>query len=241
MAKLTELKARDTGEVLYPKTVTTNVYTEDGQRLNDKLDQKADIEDLSNVLAEQVIDPPLLDEINLLTREEIKKDLFIDQWDNAWTVNNVVYGKYDPENAPDTEHVFRGNDIWMTYNEAITVMREYSGSSFLSESRYCNCISKTLPPITTSNGNFAYTPDNAFFNCANLEVICFNPTAYVPVGERMFSRCYKLRKIINGAIRGSKDVFSNLPLLEYLMVRPRISLNFSESSKLNYESILYKI
>lgn len=52
MAKITELKERNTGEVLYPKTITTNVFTESGNRLSEELENKANVDDLSNVLAE---------------------------------------------------------------------------------------------------------------------------------------------------------------------------------------------
>lgn len=53
--------------------------------------------------------------------DKAKMRLFIDQWDAAWKVSGTVYGKYDPENAPDAEHPFMGNDVWMTYEEAILV------------------------------------------------------------------------------------------------------------------------
>lgn len=53
--------------------------------------------------------------------DKAKKRLFIDQWDAAWKVSGTVYGKYDPEHAPDAEHPFMGNEIWMTYEEAILV------------------------------------------------------------------------------------------------------------------------
>ncbi len=53
--------------------------------------------------------------------DKAKMRLFIDQWNAAWNINGTVYGKYDPENAPDAEHPFMGNDVWMTYEEAILV------------------------------------------------------------------------------------------------------------------------
>lgn len=78
---------------------------------------KANIEDLSNIFGEEVIDPPLLEEINLLTREQIKKDLFIDMWDKACG----IWGKYDYENAPDKNAPFYLNELWLTYDEAIPI------------------------------------------------------------------------------------------------------------------------
>lgn len=39
---------------------------------------------------------------------------FNDIWDSAFG----EYGKYDPANAPDAEHPYLGNGIWMSYEEA---------------------------------------------------------------------------------------------------------------------------
>ena len=80
----------------------------------DEIDSKADRSELSNVLAEEPLTPGNFPDINTYTREELKMDLFVDMWNQAWG----QYGRYDPVNAPDAEHPFMGNDIWMTYEEA---------------------------------------------------------------------------------------------------------------------------
>ncbi len=79
--------------------------------------------------------------------DKAKMRLFIDQWDAAWKVSGTVYGKYDPENAPDAEHPFMGNEIWMTYDEAILVMEYSSGFSAYQIIYLVNIPIKTLLPI----------------------------------------------------------------------------------------------
>ncbi len=83
----------------------------------------------------------------LYLTDKAKMRLFIDQWDAAWKVSGTVYGKYDPENAPDAEHPFMGNEIWMTYEEAILVMEYSSGFSAYQIISLVNIPIKTLLPI----------------------------------------------------------------------------------------------
>lgn len=83
----------------------------------------------------------------LYLTDSAKMRLFIDQWDAAWKVSGTVYGKYDPENAPDAEHPFMGNEIWMTYEEAILVMQYSSGFSAYQRIALVSIPIKTLLPI----------------------------------------------------------------------------------------------
>lgn len=47
--------------------------------------------------------------------------LFVDQWNAACG----SYGKYDPANAPDAQHPFYLNTLWLTYEEAIAIMQQH--------------------------------------------------------------------------------------------------------------------
>lgn len=85
--------------------------------------------------------------------DKAKMRLFIDQWNAAWKVSGTVYGKYDPENAPDAEHPFMGNEIWMTYDEAILVMEYSSGFSAYQNIFLVNIPIKTLLPIPLGSYN----------------------------------------------------------------------------------------
>ncbi len=83
----------------------------------------------------------------LYLTDKAKMRLFIDQWNAAWNINGTVYGKYDPEHAPDALHPFMGNEIWMTYEEAILVMEYSSGFSAYQRISLVNIPIKTLLPI----------------------------------------------------------------------------------------------
>ena len=53
--------------------------------------------------------------------DKAKMQVFIDLWDRACKYNGTVYGKYAPANAPDPEHPFYLNELWLTYEEALTI------------------------------------------------------------------------------------------------------------------------
>ena len=114
------------------------------QTVVDWLDGKqTKLDDTTDVVIESETDTT----DGLYLTDKAKMRLFIDQWDAAWKVSGTVYGKYDPENAPDAEHPFMGNEIWMTYEEAILVMEYSSGFSAYQRISLVNIPIKTLLPI----------------------------------------------------------------------------------------------
>lgn len=118
-----------------------------------ELDSKADRSELSNVFAEEPLTPENFPGIGTYTREELKMDLFIDMWNTKCI--KPEYGCYDPENAPDAEHPFYLNELWLTYEEALKVDR-YSTIAVLTEVAANNyfgggCqICRTLYPMLTA-------------------------------------------------------------------------------------------
>lgn len=76
-----------------------------------------------------------------------KLALFIDMWTAAWG----QYGKYDPDAAPDAAHPFFGNEIWMTYEEALLVLQF---GDFASAQNLFDCaahsLSESAPQIKTT-------------------------------------------------------------------------------------------
>lgn len=165
--------------------------------------------------------------------------LFVDQWNVSWG----AYGKYDPKNAPDAQHPFMGNDIWMTSAEAIIVLRESSGANYLCD--YCHAYGKarTYLPIQNSRGNWGGSSTRAFSGCANLEVVDFAGSGYVPLSADTFAGCTKLRRILNGKLHvGNSAIFANLKALEELCVdRLTIDISFAGSPLLSLESIQYMV
>lgn len=57
----------------------------------------------------------------LTLTQQAKLALFVDMWNQA--CGN--YGKYDPVNAPDAEHPYLLNDLWLTYQESMAIMLQY--------------------------------------------------------------------------------------------------------------------
>lgn len=104
------------------------------------------LEDTTDVVIESETDTT----DGLYLTDKAKMRLFIDQWDAAWNIKGTVYGKYDPEHAPDALHPFMGNDVWMTYEEAILVMEYSSGFSPYQRITLVNIPIKTLLPIPLS-------------------------------------------------------------------------------------------
>lgn len=90
MAKQTILNERGTGEVLYPHTLASLVKTSDGGNVDEGLDKA-------------------------------KRALFIDLWNNRCKYGNDehAFGGYLPDEAPDADHPFLLNKIWMTYADAV--------------------------------------------------------------------------------------------------------------------------
>lgn len=125
MAKIQELYDRASGETIYPVSTTQAVVCPSGLDLETRLttEKQAIESQLSNVYADEPLTPENFPDITVLTRQELKMDLFIDMWRAAWG----EFGDYDPVNAPDPQHPFMGNDIWMTYEEALDVyQRSYT-------------------------------------------------------------------------------------------------------------------
>ena len=83
-----------------------------------EIDSKADRSELSNALrkTEQALTPS--EQAQVKKNLGISKmELFVDMWNTACG----SYGKYAPANAPDPEHPFYLNELWLTYEEALTI------------------------------------------------------------------------------------------------------------------------
>lgn len=209
-----------------------------------EIDSKADRSELSNIIAEEPLTPENFPDIDTYTREELKKDLFIDMWNQAWKFGNTVYGKYDPENAPDAEHPFMGNKIWMTYEEAITVMQLYTARGINLNSACERTNAKTFVPFRGLGGGMSM---NCF--CANspaLEIVVLS-SVMTSVNDMYaaFSNCPRLREI-KGAIAPpyanlDRAFFMCGQLEEVRIYRLEKSIDFRDSSKLSLASLSYMV
>lgn len=209
-----------------------------------EIDSKADKSELSNIIAEEPLTPDNFPDINTYTREELKKDLFIDMWNEAWG----KYGKYDPDNAPDAQHPFMGNEIWMTYEEAVyTYTHSVQGllSSASREHVFFRTTLRTVLPIK----EVIWVQRNwkqAFNAAQKLEVVSFYPgVANVQNGTQMFSECIKLKHILPYLIMencNASEMFYNCKSLESAKIKSlKNSVSFAQSPLLSLESLRFTV
>lgn len=214
-----------------------------------------DTELTNAVLGEEVIDSQTFPEIESFTREELKKDLFIDLWNEACTIRwegySREFGKYDLINAPDKDKPYNLNDLWFTFEEALNIYN-YKITNIFSDcySLYNGSSNKTvLPFIVPGTGSINF--GNAFWNCLNLEVVKTNMTT---VGRSIntsnmlnaFRNCPKLRIIdiwfnINNK-PNTGNAFIGCGSLEYLrLLFLNNNISLAECPKLNYDSVKFMI
>ena len=109
------------------KQLSTNDYTDEekaklnalpaNDRLNELLGDKISRDELKSVLEIIRTRPPqvFIDEFNARC--------VVSSTTSAAVIKRNTFGGYDPDNAPDPEHPFLLNGLWLSYEEAIEVMR----------------------------------------------------------------------------------------------------------------------
>ena len=175
--------------------------------------------------------------------DEAKLALFIDQWNAACG----SYGKYDPANAPDAQHPFYLNTLWLTYEEAINSLIFIENTP----GQYCfynkNKIRTNISGANASSwvGN---PMDYAFFQCSKLEVaniIGFSDN--ISSARRMFSRCVKLRKVIGeiNFLQGQIDTYEFahdcVALEDIQITKLRFDLNLADCPLLSLASLQFMV
>lgn len=167
--------------------------------------------------------------------------LFIDLYNAAFKVGNTVYGKYDPENAPDPEHPFYGNTLWMTYEEAVEVViagRPYNSNDTPSF-YHSKPIRTNLPFFVTLSGFGEF----AFVN-NTVEIFRFSDNNYNRItGPYAFYICPKLHTILGRIKAEIQYVFKECPKLTNVeaTVKEGISLQLGSCPLLSLESFRYMI
>lgn len=230
---------------------TEKVKGPDGRSLEARLtsDREQMESQLSNVLAEEPLTSDNFPDINTYTREELKMDLFIDMWNSACG----QYGKYAPEDAPDAEHPFLLNGLWLTYEEALATYYTPIESHREYYAKYCQditlrtniCTYKTVYWLPVDIYNIARS-------ATNMEVIRLSTNdaggVYVSANDSAFSGAKKLRAIypfIVDAYSGLStyawlNTFRNCPMLEDVQIKNlKYSLDFRESPRLSLASLQY--
>lgn len=198
------------------------------------LDSKADRSELSNVYAEETLTPENFPEINRYTREQLKKDLFIDQWNAAWG----KYGGYDAEATDD--HPFLGNDLRMTYEEALQVYKAGQLSKSNVSQFYAYSNARTiLPPKKL----YTITPLSLTFINSSVEAVRLD--GFEP-SSNAFNSCHNLKRIIsihspNSSSSGNNAYTyagcTNLESIEDFQITNNMSFSLADSPKIDFPTI----
>lgn len=197
------------------------------------LDSKADRSELSNVYAEEPLNPENFSDMNRYTREQLKKDLFIDQWKAAWG----TYGGYDAE-ATDG-HPFLGNGLRMTYEEALEVYNAgvLTHSNVAQFYAFAN-IKTVLPPKRL------YTASTLSLTFINSNVEAVRLPGFTPTSNA-FNSCYYLKKLLaidapNSDGNNNVATYSgciNLESIEGIKVTHSYSFSLADSPKINLPTL----
>ena len=244
MAKTTTLRERGSLQPLYPKTISSQVILPDGHNLDHELSKQSNVLAVPTENRIEEIEPGIITEAlrkvpQVLTPEEqeqvkanigvSKMELFIDLWDEACG----TYGKYDPANAPDPDHPFYLNTLWLTYEEAVAVMiLPVMNPSNLYRLYHDVKTARTHMPTLSY---MSVSAGDGTFNGSSFEVI---EAGSISVGRGMFKNCNNLRRVSIYAPNNNTlipDIWSGCAKLENVefSVVYRTSFSLSDSPLLS--------
>lgn len=188
------------------------------------MEEKADRTDLSNVIGDitSFEDDGQFEAVTGFTRADLKLDLFIDLFNAA----AGAQGRYDPEHAPDKEHVFLLNGLWLTYAEAVAVYVSWHKGVYQNEALSKFAVRTNMPFRTQWNsvleryaqGNVTeevlYLPMmlignqcmQAFYGCTNLRKVYGLSHLRTNIDSTTFQGCAKLEYVGITHLRGNLDL-----------------------------------
>lgn len=203
----------------------------DKSEVDTALAQKADIEDLSNVISDEIINEDTFEDITELTRGELKKDLFIDMWNEACG----EYGVYNHETG-----FFELNGLTdITYKEALRIHR--LSKNYLGDYSFARVDARTLYPIKTNGGSYEDSYNYAFALSNSLEVVRFINIPY-RLSNSTFYFSTNLRKILGSITISNSNIFSSCTKLEEVSIYDlSVNLDLKLINKISYTSIKYMI
>lgn len=139
-------------------------------------EQKADKDELFDYYAERVVDDNNFEDISQVTREELKKDLFIDMWNSACN----TFGQYNA-----TTGYFELNGLTdITYEEALDIYRygTYPEAYYFLQCLHWIQSIEEIPQIRTTIPTFARANTRAYPNLSwlprKLTKVKFNSSDY---------------------------------------------------------------
>ena len=185
--------------------------------------------------------------------DKASKQCFIDLFNTA----AGPCGKYDPDNAPDADHPFLCNELWLTYEEAMLVYK-YRVTTHHDFYERCydphytsqtNLLRTVLSPIHTQ---YVETLDLTRFvcQCQNVEILNISTNTaqpfYIGPCDDAFKNCLSLREVHPSLIftklssYGQNAIpFRGCSSLEHLFAEFRVDAYLQDCPKLSLASVEY--
>lgn len=187
-----------------------------------------------------------------VTREQLKKDLFIDLWNAACTIDRLqitekVCGRYNVQTG-----YFELNGITdITYEEALYIYarsQRIFTTNLAGKYTYDMQLRTILPmPPNTYTADLAVNLQGAFYNCPKLEVINLGDIKVNTMFDA-FSRLGKLREIL-GVVDVSKVSLKNFAyafsndaeLREFRFKGVAGNISLKQSPLISYETLRFLV
>lgn len=169
-----------------------------------------------------------------------KLALFIDQWDSACG----TFGKYDPVNAPDAEHPFHLDELWLTYKEAIIVMS--AGSMLYGTTQQYSDVKNlriNLPPIFGSNNNNVGGQQFERF-AGEVAILAKSPNGFITLGSLPVNAITgsNLKRIATKFYKSGNINLSKCTALEDITLEGHLgNLDISGSPVISLKSLQYLV
>lgn len=216
------------------KTYVSSLYNSSPELLEtiNAISQKlSDDEDMATIL------------FNEIDKAAIKN--FNELWVAAGYVpsENKYFSKYAPDEAPDKDHPYYLNEIWLTLAEALDIYRTSGCFSQTTRSDYAYMFMgqsfRTVFPIRFAQSLSGRCDFDGFMWGSKVEIV--NICGYITPEKcyAMFAHCKSLRKILGwlGNIRDSQTFVNCENLEEVLLYNIRNNISFAQSPLLNYKSL----
>lgn len=173
--------------------------------------------------------------------DEAKLALFVNLWNAAWTTD----GKYDPQNAPDSQHPFMGNGLWFTFAEALRIYDSWLkvGKSNMIGA-YTGAIQAGRTVIPPAHSYSSLDMSSCFNDSINLEVFV---TRMCVIGNLnyAFIGCTKLTTVKIHTLeylRSAANCFAGCSSLTTVeLSRLNLSISFADSPLLSLSSMQYLV
>lgn len=218
-----------------------------------EIDSKADRSELSNVFAEEPLTPDNFPDIDTYTREELKKDLFIDKWKARISLYfSSETRDIDGYDASTDEFILNG----LRFSYADALMIYICSVTIIGQTNYLYMI-QTLPVKTLFwpliSMEYGKSLSSMFIQQSNLEILQiqsgFSNKIYARYINRMFEECTRLREIrgiidLSAAKSASENTAAFkkcFALEEVRLSKIMVGINFSDSPNLSRDSISYMI